>query len=148
MIPIRIVETEREDFDEPVVINLLAFQGADSHPIVTGAEVPAGVYQWIRLKVQAERGLSGGANDADPTSDACDDATENSYLVRESGALHNLFIPSGSQRGLQLIKDIIIPVNRTCDYTAEWDLGKSFNGPHGLDPDAMMKPVVKLVANN
>jgi hypothetical protein len=141
-------DMETIDFDEPVVINLLAFQGADSHPIVTGAEVPAGVYQWIRLKVQAERGLSGGANDADPTSDACDDATENSYLVRKSGALNNLFIPSGSQRGLQLIKDIIIPVNRTGDYTAEWDLGKSFNGPPGLDPDAMMKPVVKLVANN
>ena len=141
-------DMETIDFDEPVVINLLAFQGSDSHPIVTGAEVPAGEYQWIRLKVQAERGLSGGANDADPTSDTCDDATENSYLVRESGALNNLFIPSGSQRGLQLIKDIIIPVNRTGDYTAEWDLGKSFNGPPGLDPDAMMKPVVKLVANN
>ena len=141
-------DMETIDFDEPVVINLLAFQGADSHPIVTGAEVPAGVYQWIRLKVQAERGLSGGANDADPSSDTCDDATENSYLVRKSGALNNLFIPSGSQRGLQLIKDIIIPVNRTGDYTAEWDLGKSFNGPPGLDPDAMMKPVVKLVANN
>lgn len=136
------------DFDPPEVVNLLANQGANSHPIVTGAEVPAGEYTWIRLKVQAERDLSGGANDADPTGELCDDQTENSYLVRESGGLHNLFIPSGSQRGLQLIKNIIIPANRTGEYTAEWDLGKSFNGPPGLDPDVMMKPVVKLVANN
>ena len=140
--------TETIDFDEPVVINLLDYQGSDSHPIVTGAEVPAGVYQWIRLLVAAERGLGGGANDSDPTSATCDAETENSYLVRESGEVHNLFIPSGAERGLQLIKEIIVAVNRTGDYTAEWDLGKSFNGPPGLSPDAMMKPVVKLVANN
>jgi hypothetical protein len=136
------------DFDEPEVVNLLANQGAKSHPIVTGAKVPAGEYEWIRLLVRAESGLSGGANDGDPSNDVCDDGTENSYLVRDSGGLYNLFIPSGAQRGLQLIKDIIIPVNRTGDYTAEWDLGKSFNGPPGKLPDVMMKPVVKLVANN
>jgi hypothetical protein len=136
------------DFDHPEVVNLLANQGANSHPIVTGAEIPAGVYEWIRLKVQAVRGLNGGANDGDPTSELCDEETENSYLVRDSGGVFNLFIPSGEQRGLQLIKDIIIPVNRSGDYTAEWDLGKSFNSPPGLLPDVMMKPVVKLVANN
>lgn len=141
-------EKETIDFDQPVVVNLLANQGANSHPIVTGAEVPAGVYEWIRLKVKAERDLSGGANDSDPTSELCDEATENSYLVRESGGVFNLYVPSGSQRGLQLIKEIIIPVNRTGNYTAEWDLGKSFNGPPGQLPDVMMKPVVKLVANN
>ena len=141
-------ERETIDFDQPEVVNLIVNQGANSQPIVVGAEVPAGEYEWIRLKVQAERGLSGGANDGDPTNELCDDETENSYLVRESGDLHNLFIPSGSQRGLQLIKNIVIPVNRSGDYTAEWDLGKSFNAPPGLEPDVMMKPVVKLVANN
>jgi hypothetical protein len=141
-------DRETIDFEQPVVVNLLDYQGANSHPIVTGAEVPAGVYEWIRLKVAAERDLSGGANDSDPSSAICDEETENSYLVRESGGVFNLYIPSGSQRGLQLIKDIIVAVNRTGDYTAEWDLGKSFNGPPGQLPDVMMKPVVKLVANN
>jgi len=141
-------DKETIDFEQPVIVNLLDYQGANSHPIVTGAEVPAGEYQWIRLKVAAERDMSGGANDSDPTSATCDEETENSYLVRESGEVHNLYIPSGSQRGLQLIKDIIIAVNRTGDYTAEWDLGKSFNSPPGQLPDVMMKPVVKLVANN
>jgi hypothetical protein len=141
-------DRESIGFEQPIVVNLLDHQGANSAPIVTGAEVPAGEYEWIRLQVAAERGLSGGADDGDPTSDLCDDATENSYLVRDSGGVFNLYIPSGSQRGLQLIKNIIIPANRTGDYTAEWDLGKSFNGPPGQLPDVMMKPVVKLVANN
>jgi hypothetical protein len=141
-------DKETIDFAEPLVIDLLAYQGSDSHPIVTNAEVPAGNYEWIRLKVTAERGLNGGANDGDSTTEVCDEETESSYLVRESGGVHNLFIPSGSQRGLQLIKDITIPVNREANYTAEWDLGKSFNSPPGLLPDVMMKPVVKLVANN
>src|SRR5210317_893138 len=141
-------ERETIDFEQPEVVNLLANQGANSHPIVMGVELPAGEYEWIRLKVQAERGLGGGAEDEDLNSDLCDDGTENSYLVREKTYLYNLFIPSGSQRGLQLIKNIVIPVNRSGDYTAEWDLGKSFNGPPGLEPDVMMKPVVKVVANN
>ena len=37
-------ERETIDFDQPEVVNLLANQGANSHPIVTGAEVPAGEY--------------------------------------------------------------------------------------------------------
>ena len=144
-------DRETIEFGDPEVINLLAHQGAESHPIVTGAELPAGRYEWIRLKVQAERGFAGGVND--PNDDTCDEGAGNSYLVRtSSNGAYNLFIPSGSQRGLQLIKDIVIPANRTGDYTAEWDLGKSFNAPPGLLRDelgdVMMKPVVKLVANN
>ncbi len=142
-------EKETIDFDDPEVVNLLANQGANSHPIVTNAAIPAGRYEWVRLKVQAERGLGGGVNDGGAADDLCDPGTENSYLVRESASVaDNLFIPSGSQRGLQLIKDITILANRSGDFTAEWDLGKSFNGPPGLAPDVMMKPVVKLVANN
>jgi hypothetical protein len=96
---------ETIDFEQPEVVNLLANQGANSHPIVRGVELPAGEYEWIRLKVQAERGLGGGAEDEDLNSDLCDDGTENSYLVREKTYLYNLFIPSGSQRGLQLSRE-------------------------------------------
>ena len=137
------------DFDQPEVVNLLANQGANSHPIITGAEVPAGVYEWIRLKVVAERGLSGGANDGDPTSEACDDETEGSYLVRESGGVYNLFIrewlaawPAADQ-GNNHPGQPFRATTRLNGISA-----RSFNGPPGLLPDVMMKPVVKLVANN
>ena len=133
-------------FDESEVVNLLANQGANSQPI-TSAQVPAGNYQWIRLMVNASRGNDGGSADDNLSSDECA-ADNGSYLVTKGGDLYSLFIPSGDQSGLKLIKDITIPVNASGDYTAEWDLGKSFIAPPGLAPDAIMKPVVKLVANN
>ncbi|MDH3491486.1 MAG: DUF4382 domain-containing protein [Gammaproteobacteria bacterium] len=133
--------------DAPEVVNLLAHQGVNSHPIVTGEIVPAGNYEWIRLKVDASRDKSAGSADGDPDSEECL-AADGSYLLTKGGDLYSLFIPSGDQSGLKLIKDITIPVNATGNYTAEWDLGKSFIAPPGLYPYAIMKPVVKLVANN
>lgn len=134
------------DLDEPVTVNLLDVQGANSQPI-TSEQVPAGNYEWIRLLVDASRGNDGGSADETPTSAECA-ADNGSYLVTTTGMLYSLFIPSGDQSGLKLIKDITIPVNSSGDYTAEWDLGRSFIAPPGLAPDALMKPVVKLVRNN
>ena len=134
------------DFAESEIVNLLANQGANSQPI-TSAQVPAGTYEWIRLMVDASRGNDAGSADMDQTDPACI-AEDGSYLLTETGQLYSLFIPSGDQSGLKLIKDITIPVNASGNYTAEWDLGKSFIAPPGLAPDAIMKPVVKLVANN
>jgi hypothetical protein len=134
------------DFDDPQIVNLLANQGANSQPI-TSEQVPAGNYQWIRLMVDASRGNDAGKEDGDLTTDECL-ATDGSYLITDTNMHYSLFIPSGDQSGLKLIKDITIPVNASGNYTAEWDLGKSFIAPPGLAPDAMMKPVVKLVANN
>ncbi len=134
------------DFDAPEMVNLLANQGANSQPIAS-EQVPAGTYEWIRLMVDASRGTGAGSADSDPTSDTCL-ADDGSYLIRDSGELFNLFIPSGDQSGLKLIKDITIPANASGDFTAEWDLGKSFIAPPGLNPDVIMKPVVKIVSNN
>ena len=97
--------------------------------------------------VDADRGNNAGTADSDLTTDECL-ADDGSYLITETGLHYSLFIPSGGQSGLKLIKDITIPVNASANYTAEWDLGKSFIAPPGLSPDAIMKPVVKLVANN
>ena len=38
-------DRETIDFDQPEVVNLLVNQGANSHPIVTNAEIPAGEYE-------------------------------------------------------------------------------------------------------
>jgi len=134
------------DFADPQIVNLLANQGANSQPI-TSEQVPAGNYEWIRLMVDASRGNDAGSDDVDLTTDECL-ANNGSYLVTETLMNYSLFIPSGDQTGLKLIKDITIPFDASGNYTAEWDLGKSFIAPPGLAPDAIMKPVVKLVANN
>ena len=136
------------DFADPVVINLLANQGAVSETLVS-TEVEAGNYQWIRLKVDAVRGSNAGTADPTPTDPACNDTESGSYLVTDGGSVFNLWVPSGDQTGLKLIKDITVPANSSGNYTAEWDLGRSFVGPPGLGTgEAIMKPVVKLVANN
>ena len=135
-----------EDFEGLVTVNLLANQGANSQ-LIWSDQVPAGNYEWIRLIVDASRGNDAGSADSNPTDPKCI-ADDGSYVVTKTGKLFSLFIPSGEQSGLKLIKDITIPVNSSGSYTAEWDLGKSFIAPPGLDPDAIMKPVVKLVRNN
>jgi len=131
--------------DEPVTVNLLANQGANAQPIIY-EQIPAGTYEWIRLMVDAARGNDAGSIDTDRMEEQCL-ADDGSYLLTENEH-YSLFIPSGDQTGLKLIKDIVVPANSSGDYTAEWDLGKSFIAPPGLAPDAIMKPVVKLVANN
>jgi hypothetical protein len=135
------------DFDEPVVINLLANQGAVSETLIS-EEVEAGTYKWIRLKVDAATANGAGVGDADPTDPVCSDEENGSYLLTDSGALFNIWVPSGDQTGLKLIKDIVIPADGSGDYTAEWDLGMSFVAPPGLGTgEAIMRPVVKLVQN-
>ena len=138
------------DFDEPVVINLLANQGAVSETLVS-TEVEAGTYEWIRLKVDAVTGNGAGVGvgDSDPMDPECIDEENGSYLLSDMGGLFNIWVPSGNETGLKLIKDITIPANGSGNYTAEWDLAMSFVAPPGLGTgEAIMKPVIKLVENN
>lgn len=136
------------DFDDPVVINLLANQGAVSEALVS-AEVTAGLYEWIRLKVDAARGNGAGIGDNDPTNPECIDEENGSYLLTDTGGLFNIWVPSGDQTGLKLIRNITVPANSSGNYTAEWDVGMSFLAPPGLGTgEAIMKPVVKLVQND
>jgi hypothetical protein len=125
-------------------VNLLDFQGMNAAPLLFNEEVPAGEYVWVRLLVDANLGSNGGAGDTGDPSVCDGDA---SYIVTSDGTTHNLYIPSGDERGLQLINRIVVPANASADFTAEWDLLRSINTPPGLSPDVAMKPVIKLVNN-
>lgn len=135
-------ETIVVDLDPPVTINLLEFQGASAAPLLVGQQLPAGPYQWIRLGVDAVRGASGGAGDADdPDCDA-----DGSYIVLPTGT-YNLYVPSGEDNGLRLVSGFTVPVNATVDLTAEFDLMQSVTAPDGLSPDVLLRPTVRLVDN-
>jgi hypothetical protein len=125
-------------------VNLLDFQGMNAAPLLFQEEVPAGEYVWIRLVVDALRGSNGGAGDSGDPSVCDGDA---SYIMTEGGTTHNLYIPSGDTRGLQLINRITVPANATADFTAEWDLLRSIRTAPGLDPDVAIRPVIKVVNN-
>jgi len=132
-----------ETFD-PVNINLLDFQGVNAAPLLINFELPAGDYQWMRLGVNAVLGGPGGIGD-DPASVEC--GGDDSYIVMDSGNVHNLYIPSGFETGLKLVGGFTVPAGGSADFTAEFDLAKSVTAPIGLQPDVILRPTIRLVNN-
>lgn len=131
------------DLDPPEKVNLLDFQGANAAPILISEELPAGHYQWMRLGLDAELGSNGGAGDTGGIM--CDGA--GSYIVMDDESVHNLYVPSGAESGLKLVSGFTVPVNGSADFTAEFDLMKSLTEPPGLQPDAVLRPSIRLVNN-
>ena len=128
----------------PTRVNLLDFQGVNAAPLLVNFELPAGDYQWMRLSVNAVIGGTGGTGD-DPTSVECQ--SDDSYIVMESGSVHNLYIPSGFETGLKLVGGFTVPAGGSANFTAEFDLMKSVTAPRGLDPDVILRPTIRLVNN-
>lgn len=119
-----------EVFDfAPRQIDLLALDGGGSEILLSDELLPAGEYEWIRLKVDAGR-------------DASD-----SYIDLDDGSRHPLFIPSGNQTGLKLIRGFVIGAGSTHNFTIDFDLRKSVIHPPGLGEPYLLKPVLRLVDN-
>jgi hypothetical protein len=125
------------DFLTPKTIDLLAYQNGERAMLLDEEEVPAGEYLWMRLKVQADPDVAG-----------------DSYITI-GGADCELQIPSGDERGLQMIRGFTVGVGATTDFTVDFDLRKSVLQPPGqttavpvCDGQAyVLKPVVRVVDN-
>lgn len=118
-------------FDEPHRIDLLALQGNVSQEIVTDTPLPAGDYEWIRLHVNAEQ-----------------DNVIDSYVETDTGAQLELWIPSGSQTGLKLVRGFTVLAGGAVDFTVDFDLRKSIVSPPAVSGKSiMLKPVLRLVDN-
>jgi hypothetical protein len=113
----------------PRQIDLLALNGGGSEILIEDEPVPAGNYEWIRLKVNAGR-------------DASD-----SFIELTDGSQHALFIPSGNQTGLKLIRGFTVGVGQLTDFTIDFELRKSVIHPPGLGGPYLLKPVLRLVNN-
>ena len=116
-------------FDEPKQIDLLALQGSRSEGILDDYEVPAGDYNWVRLMVSAEQ-----------------DGVMDSYLTDDNGAQTEIYVPSGSQRGLQLVSGFTVMAGTTTDFTIDFDLRKSLTNPNGQD-GIKLNPALRLIDN-
>ncbi|NNF51808.1 MAG: DUF4382 domain-containing protein [Gammaproteobacteria bacterium] len=132
------------DFDPPRQIDLLTLQGSDSAALLLGEEMAAGNYNWIRLGVNAPRGAPTLSDDSG-AGEPC--VAGGSYIKLDSGVVHNLFIPSGSQSGLQLNRGFTLPAGGNASFTVDFDLRKSITAPPGQSPDYMMRPTLRLVDN-
>lgn len=136
-------ETTTIALDPARKVNLLDYQGANAAPLLIDEEVTAGSYEWMRLGIDAVRGSNGGAGD----SGGLDCDGDASYIVMEDGTVNNLYVPSGANTGLKLVGGFTVPAGGSPSFTAEFDLARSITAPPGLDPDVILKPVIRLVNN-
>jgi hypothetical protein len=119
-----------EVFDfAPRQIDLLALDGGGSEVLLADELLPAGEYESIRLKVNAGRTGS------------------DSFIELDDGSIHPLFIPSGNQSGLKLIRGFTIGAGSTHSFTIDFDLRKSVIHPPGLGDPYLLKPVLRMVNN-
>lgn len=116
-------------FDEAQSIDMLELQGNLAEGILTDATVPAGEYEWIRLHVNAEY-----------------DNVMDSYAETELGTQLELWIPSGNQTGLKLVRGFTVAAGGVADFTVDFDLRKSIVSTPN-EEGLKFKPVLRLIDN-
>jgi len=106
---------------DPITVNLLEWNNGQSIVIGT-AEVPAGHYTQIRLKI------------------------DRAEVVVE-GQTHPLTVPSGAQTGLKLIAEFTIPEGSTFELVLDFDANRSIvtTGPPNNPNGFKLKPTIRVV---
>lgn len=115
------------DFPSERAIDLMAFQNGATVDLLRGEEVPAGDYNWMRLKVVAQKNLQNGSR------------------IEFPDATYPLYIPSGAESGLKLNRAFSIAAGGVTRLVADFDLRKSIIAPPGQDPNYVLKPVLRLM---
>lgn len=121
-------ETLSIDFLSPKSIDLLQLQGGATSDLTEGASVPAGNYEWMRLKVLATQNSQG-----------------QSYILLRNGNQYPLWIPSGAQTGLKLVRPFAVAQGSTTRLLIDFDLRKSVHAPPGLAPNYILRPALRLM---
>ena len=114
----------------PRLIDLMALTGGTTELLLDDVTLNAGRYNWVRLKVNAERGVI------------------DSYIDLLDDSRHSLYIPSGNQTGLKLNRGFDVPEGGMASFTIDFDLRKSVHKPSGLDDDYILRPTLRLVDDN
>jgi hypothetical protein len=123
----------------PKRLDLLELQGTRRALLLDGETVPAGDYEWLRLKVKADPNVGG-----------------DSYLrLTQGGEECELRIPSGDETGLKLVRGFTVGVGSVSDFTIDFDLRKSVVAPPGQktvlascgSQAYLLKPALRVVDN-
>lgn len=118
------------DLDEVERVDLLTLQSGTTFSLLNALEVVPGDYQ-VRLNLH---------DDGDETT------FEHSIVIEEGGLEYDLFIPSGTQTGLKLNSNIIVPESGSILYTIDFDVRKSIVR-RGQGHNYLLKPVLTLIEN-
>ena len=116
------------DFSSPKSIDLIKLQGGVTSALTEGSAVPAGDYDWMRLKVLATKNSQG-----------------ESYIKLLTGEQFPLWIPSGAETGLKLVRPFTVAQGSLTRLVIDFDLRKSITAPPGQDPNYIMRPTLRLL---
>ncbi|MFQ5824562.1 MAG: DUF4382 domain-containing protein [bacterium] len=107
---------------EPITVNLLEWNNGQSIVIGT-AEVPAGHYTQIRLKI------------------------DNAQVV-VNGESQSVTVPSGAQTGLKLVSQFTIPAGSTFELIIDFDANSSIfiTGPPNNSNGYILKPTIRVIS--
>ena len=120
-------------------LDLLELQGTRRALLLDGEAVPAGEYEWMRLKVDADPNVVG-----------------DSYVRLEAGGEEcEMRVPSGDQTGLKLVRGFTVGAGTITDFTIDFDLRKSVVAPPGQRTPVstcngqayLLKPALRMVDN-
>ena len=127
-------QTVTVNFGTPKTIDLLQEQNGNEASLLSGASVPAGNYDWMRLMVNV----------------AADGTVANSY-IEINGAQYPLIIPSGAETGLKLVQGFTMTANQVANFTIDFMLQQSITAPPGQTSGGMqnyvLRPALRLIDN-
>lgn len=121
-------QTVTLDFTSPKSIDLIKLQGGVTGALTQDSAVPAGDYDWMRLKVRASQNSQG-----------------ESYIKLLDGTQYPLWIPSGAETGLKLVRGFTVAQGSTTRLLIDFDLRKSVHAPPGQDPNYILRPALRLL---
>src|SRR5262245_15927777 len=116
------------DFSSPKSIDLIKLQDGVTSALTQDSAVPAGNYDWMRLKVLATKNSQG-----------------ESYIKLLTGQQYPLWIPSGAETGLKLVRPFTVAQGSLTRLVIDFDLRKSITAPPGQDPNYIMRPTLRLL---
>ena len=122
------------NFNSPKQIDLLTLQNGNAATLLSGASVPAGDYDWIRLL------LNVGSNDV----------VAGSY-IEINGAQFPIIVPSGEQTGLKLVQGFTMTANQVANFTIDFVLEQAITAPPGQQVGGvqayLLRPALRLIDN-
>lgn len=112
---------------DPETVTLTDLTGENRAVLLEEVTVPAGDYAWIRLHVEAKKGV-----------------LDSTITLEDGSGPYSLYVPSGAESGLKLVGGLSVPEDGNQDVTVDFDLRKSVHKPE-IGTDYYLRPTLRLV---
>jgi len=120
------------NFPSPKQIDLLTLQNGSIAELLSGATVPAGDYDWIRLLLNV----------------GSDNVVRGSY-IETNGAQYPLIVPSGEQTGLKLVQGFTMTANQVANFAIDFVLQQAITAPPGQKVGGvqayLLRPALRII---